>query len=311
VALAPPAADSFDELDDAALEAYYQANRERFMSPERVAIEYVQLSPAVIEVPVEVDEETLRLRYEEQRNRFVEPEARLASHILVSVPPNADADAVQAAREQAAAIAAEARAEAADFAAIAREKSDDLGSKAGGGDLGWIEKGLLDPAFEDALFALEPGAVSDPVKSDEGWHVIQLREVRAEQGQSFEDARATLQEEYLESERERRYSDVAGRLVDLVYRDPTTLAGAAQELGLEVQTLGPFSRAEAEGIAARPEVLRAAFSEEVLSGNASDPIELDDGSMVMIRVTRHEPATPRPLDEVKDDVRSAAILERI
>ena len=311
VPLAPPSADSVGAVDDAALQAFYDANRERFMSPEQVSIEYVQLSPEGIEVPVEVDEATLRQRYDEQRTRFVEPEARLSSHILVSVPANADADAVQAAREEAAAIAASARAEGADFAALAREHSDDLGSKAGGGDLGWIEKGLLDPAFEDALFALEPGAISDPVKTSEGWHVIQLREVREEQGQSFEQAREQLQGEYLEGERERRYSDVAGQLVDLVYRDPTTLSTAAAELGLDIQTAGPFGRNGGQGIAANPEVVRAAFSEEVLAGNVSDPIELDDGSMVLVRATRHQPAAPRPLEEVKEAVRTAAMSERI
>ena len=312
VLLAPPSADQLGALDEAAVQAYYDAHPEQFMTEEQVVVDYVQVSPDAVEAPMEVDEATLRQRYEEQKSRFVEPEARLVSHILVSVPEGADADAVQAAREEAEAIAAQARADGADFAALAREKSDDLGSKAGGGELGWIEKGLLDPAFEDALFAMEPPtAISDPVKTSEGWHVIQLRDVRAEQGQSFEDARAALEREYLEGERERRYSDVAGRLVDLVYRDPTTLATASEELGLPIRRAGPFGRAGGEGVAAERAVVDAAFSEEVLAGTVSDPIELEDGSLAVVHLVEHRKSTPRPLDEVREQARTAAMAERI
>src|SRR5690606_6692896 len=114
--------------------AFYQANQDRFQQPEQVTVEYVRFSPESLAIDVEVDDAMLRQRYEEQRARFVEAEARLVSHILVSVPANADADAVQAAQAEAAAIADSARAEDADFAELAREHSDDLGSKAGGGD---------------------------------------------------------------------------------------------------------------------------------------------------------------------------------
>ena len=299
------------ELDEAALEAFHAANPQRFMRPEQVRLEYLQIDPASIEAPLEVDEQTLRERYEEQRNRFVEPAARLASHLLVSVPADADADAVAAARQEALEAAEAARAEGADFAAIASERSDDIGSKAAGGDLGWIERGLLSPAFEEALFALEEGAVSDPVKTDDGWHVIQVRDVREEQGKSFEDVRAELEREYLEGERERRFSDVSGRLVDLVYRDPTTLQTAADELDLEIRTAGPLTRSGGEGIAAEPSVIEAAFSEEVLAGNVSDPVELADGSVVVVRVAEHQPAQPLPLDEAREQVRAAATAERL
>src|SRR5690606_16999573 len=215
---APPSAEDVGVVDDAAIEAWYQANPEHFMSEERVTSEYLQELPYDIEVPIEVDEQTLHQRYEEKRMRFVEPAARLASHILVSAPADADADAVQAAQREAASIAQAARAEGADFAALAAEHSDHLGRKSSGGELGWIERGLLSPAFEDALFALEAGQVSDPVKTDDGWHVIRVHEVREETGQDFEQARAELEREYLETERERRFSDISGQMVDLVYR---------------------------------------------------------------------------------------------
>src|SRR5690606_26224835 len=113
-----------------------------------------------------------------EKSRYVDPEQRLASHILVAVASGADDAADKAAREQAAQLAAQAR-QGADFAALAREHSDDTGSKAGGGDLGWVvQDGTMVKPFEDALFALQAGEVSEPVKTQFGWHVLQLRELR-------------------------------------------------------------------------------------------------------------------------------------
>jgi len=276
-----------------------------------VTIEYLLVTPEGMDVPATVDEQTLRSRFEEQRARFTEQEARLAAHVLVAVPPSADADTVQAAQEEAARVAAAARKDGADFAALVTEHSDDTGTKASGGELGWVERGEMSPAFEDALFALEPGAVSDPVKTEDGWHVIQLREIREEKASTFEDVREELENDYLAGERERAFSDVSGRLVDLVYRDPTTLQTASEELGLEIQRAGPFGRAGGEGIAADPAVIEAAFSDEVLvGGSVSDPVELASGGVAVVRVESHEPARPLPLAEVRERVQQAVLAER-
>ena len=309
-AVLPAPAEATGAVDEAALQAYYDANTAQFMREELVTIEYLLVTPDALDAPVTVDEQTLRTRFEEQRARFTEQEARLAAHVLVAVPPSADADTVKAAQERAAAVAGAARKEGTDFSALVAEHSDDAGSKAAGGELGWIERGELSPAFEDALFALEPGAVSDPVKTEDGWHVIQLREVRAEKASGFDEVRADLEREYLEGERERAFSDVSGRLVDLVYRDPTTLQTASEELDLEIRRAGPFSRAGGEGIAADPAVVEAAFSDDVLvGGSVSDPVELASGGIAVVRVDVHEPARPLPFAEVRDRVQQAVLAE--
>ena len=310
--LDPPALDSVADVSVEDLQAYYDAHPDAFTREESVSLEYLQMRPADVEVPVTVSEETLRERYDEQSARFVDPEARLASHILVAVASDADADAVRAAQEKARKLADEARQEGTDFAAIAQRDSDDFGSRATGGDIGWIEKGITDPAFEDALFAMEPGAISDPVKGVDGWHVIQLREVRAGQSKPFEEVRAELEKEYLDGERERMFNDLGGKLVDTIYRDPTTLNTASSELGLEVQTTGFFDRSGGDGIAAFPAVVDAAFSESVLTqGNVSDPITLPDGSLVAIRVNGHKAATVIPFEDVRDRVETLVREQRV
>ncbi len=293
-----------EPLDDSAVEAFYNENTARYMTDEQVSIEYILLDAAELEVPTVADDETLQRRYEEGSSRFVEPEQRLSSHILIKTAEDADADAQRAAQVRAQALVEQARADGADFAALAREHSEDIGSKAAGGDLGWVERGMTDPAFESALFGLEVGSISEPVKSAEGWHVIEVREVREEKRKEFAEVRAELEREFLETERERRYSDLAGRMVDMLYRDPTTLETAAKDIGVEIKSAGPFGRVGgADEITAHPGVLEAAFSPAAISErNVSDPIELGPNRVVALRVVEHQPAAPIALADVREQV---------
>jgi peptidyl-prolyl cis-trans isomerase D len=299
-----PEPESIPAPGDAELEAFYDEHAERYMTEEQVVIEYVLLDSSDLDIPAEADEHTLRRRYEEQRARYVEPEQRLASHLLVRLPANADADAQRDAQLRAATLAAQARAADADFAALAREHSEDPGSRATGGDLGWLEPGITDPAFESALFALEPGAISDPVRSEEGWHVIQLREVRRGKELPFEEVREELAREFRTTERERVFNELAGNMVDAVYRDPTSVQTTADELGLEIRRAGPFGRAGGDTqFSAHPAVVDAAFAEDVLvEGNVSDPITLGEGQMAALRLVEHLRSRPIPLEEIREQV---------
>jgi peptidyl-prolyl cis-trans isomerase D len=309
--LPAPTEDAVGEISSEDVGAYYEAHTNLYQSQETFSVEYVELDASTLEVDEKPDEATLRERYEENKARYMEPEQRLASHILIQTPANADAAAVQAAQAKAQGIVEKARADGADFAALAREFSEDPGSSAAGGDLGWIERGVTDAAFEAALFSMEPG-VSDPVKGADGWHVIWMREIKPESGKRFEDVRADLEKEYLESERERRYSDIAGRLIDAIYRDPSTLDNAAAELGLTVQKAGPLTRAGGPGLFSNPDVLRAMLSDSVLVEKlASDVVEVAPGHGIALRISEHVPAATRPLEEVQEQVKAAVRGERL
>jgi peptidyl-prolyl cis-trans isomerase D len=292
-----------DAADEEDLQAWYSANLDRFMQPEQITIEYVEIHERDIEVDTSIDESELRRRYEEQRVRFVEEEQRLISHILVQVAPDADAAAQKQALERAQALAERAREEGADFAEIAREASEDIGSRGVGGELGWLERGMTHASFEDAAFSAERGVVTDPVLSPDGYHIILVQDVSEERGKSFEEVRHELEREILEGERERRFAEVSGELMDLVFRDPTSLVPVSESLRLEIRTEGPFTRMAGVGVAAHPEVLRAAFSDSVLlDGLTSDPIETDIGHALVLRVKEHVPAAPRPFEEVREQV---------
>lgn len=295
-----------------ALRAWHQANASRYQRPETVAIEYVEIDADSLQVASTVDDETLRDRYQQQRSRYVTEPQYLASHLLVAVPAGADAAAEAAARDRAAALAQQARAPGADFAALVREHSDDLGSREEGGDLGAIEKGVFDPAFEAAVFALKAGEISEPVRSSEGWHVIQLRELVPGSERPFEEVRDELAQEFLETERERAFSDLSGRLIDRVYREPSALAEAASELGLDLQRTAAFTRERGEGIAALEQVRRAAFSEaQKIEGLASDAIEIGPNHIVVLRVSEHTPAVTLDYADVADRVLGDYNAERL
>ncbi|WP_028919662.1 peptidyl-prolyl cis-trans isomerase [Pseudoxanthomonas suwonensis] len=311
VAILPPPAEDTAEVDDAAIQAWYEAHPGDFTSPEAVTIEYVELDASTLPEPAPADEATLRKRFEDEKARFVEPEQRLASHILVRVAPDADAAARKAAQEKAQKLAEQASAPGADFAALAKANSEDPGSRDSGGDLGWVERGVMVAPFEEALFAMQPGEVRGPVQTDFGYHVLQLRELKQGAQASFEQVRAELEREQAQADRERAFSELAGRLTDLVYQNPSTLAPAAEAVGLPVQKLGPFTRQDVTGIAASPEVKRVAFSEALIEdGTASDPIPLGPERSVVIRVVDHQPEAARPLAEVRDQVIAAVRADR-
>lgn len=299
--LLPPQADTA-EVSAQDIQDWHKDNAQRYRAPETVSIEYVEIDGSMLPPPAEPDEAALRQRYEQEKARFVEPEQRLASHILIGVGDPKDPAALKAAEDKAAALARQAR-EGADFAALAQANSEDPGSKGSGGDLGWVEKGMMVGPFEDALFAMTAGEIRGPVKTDFGWHVLQLRELKGGSQTPFDAVREELAREESEASRERVFSDLSGQVVDEVFKNPTSLEAAAQLAKLPVQTIGPFRRGEASGFGALPEIQRAAFSESLIQdGTVSDPIELGPNHIALIRVTEHAPERALTVDEARERI---------
>ena len=304
VLMIPSVLDDVSEtVSEGALLAWYEDNRARFQTEEQVTIEYVELNSSMLPEGELPSEEDLRAAYEAQQGRFITPERRRVSHILIEAPASAPQAEIEAARLRAEAIAAQALS-GEDFAALAESSSEDIGSAALGGDLGFLEPGIMAESFEEAAFGLsleEP--VSDPVQTGFGWHIIKLTDIEPASGMSFEEAREVLLDEAREAGSERAFLDLADRLVDIVYEDPTTLEAASLDLGLEIRTEGPFTRAGGSGIASNPEVVEAAFSDLVLvQESASDLIDLGPTDAVVLRVLEHEPVRTRSFEEVRDAV---------
>ena len=169
VKLDAPAAD--DRRQRRGDQTYYTEHSQDYVTPERVALDYVELDASKLEVSTQPDDAALKERYEKDKTRYVSAEQREAAHILVKVGGKGGPDDQKAALAKAGEIATEAKG-GKDFAELAKQSSEDLGSKNQGGDLGWLEKGTTDEAFEAALFAINKGDISDPVLSAEGYHII-------------------------------------------------------------------------------------------------------------------------------------------
>jgi len=308
----PAPALSADATDDAALAAWHSSNADRYSTEETVTIAYFELDAANIAISAEPTEQELRDRYEIEKGRFGSEEERVAAHILIAVAADADEATVEAARAKAAGLAEQARAAGADFAALAAASSEDLGTKDLGGDLGTIGRDVFPKPFEDAVFALSEGGVSDPVRTDQGWHVIKLTQLVAGSQQPFEAVRDQLAAEFGDSERERLFNEKSGVLIDAILREPNSLPAVAREMAIDVQSTTAFTRAGGEGVAALEAVRAAAFSRSQKDDRlVSDPIEIGSNRVVVLQVTEHAPSALRPLADVRDQVLADLQADRL
>lgn len=302
-------------VSEEAITRHYEENKDRYSRPEQVAIEYLEVSRSRIAEQVPVDDAELMKLYEARRANYGMPEQRKVRHILLSLPSDADESMVADAQNKLLDIRRQIES-GASFESMAQEFSEDPGTAGIGGDLGFISRGIMDPAFESATFLLEAGELSQPVRSAFGLHLIQVSEIREGQTRSFEQVKSQLKTEVQNQQADLEFSEQVERLANLTFEHPESLDVAAETLGLEIMTSEPFSReGTPAGIASNPNVVSAAFSEDVLNGdNNSELLELASGVVVVLRVTSHEPSAPLPLDEVRDrivqDLKQSAAREK-
>ena len=289
---AEPAA--VDVSNDEARE-YYEKNTDRFRSPEQVVLEYLELNKESFFDQVEVSEEDIKDLYQQRIANLAEQ--RRAAHILIETEGSDDATAKEKIDEVAKRLAS-----GEDFSALAKELSQDPGSANEGGDLGFAGPGVYDPAFEEALYGLEEGQVSAPVRSDFGWHLIKLLGVQSPEIPTLESLKPELVRELKAQQVEQRFVEASKQLEDTAF-ESSDLLQPAQELGLSVQTTEAFGREGGAGVAANRQVIQAAFSDEVLvDGANSGVIELDPDTVVAVRVKEHLQPEVLPFDAVKDDI---------
>lgn len=299
-------------VDEDAVEAYYEDNRDRFQTPEQIRLAWVELDIESLKEQVEVSEEELRSEYESAGQRYREAAEREAAHILIEVPENADDEAEEEALETIRSLR-ERLDEGADFAQLAEEYSDDSGSARQGGELGFVKRGMMVEPFEEALFSLSgEGSVSDPVRTTYGYHLIKQLDVREREQKPFEE----VKDEILDDLRTRRADDRFYERVDVLqntaYENPDSLEAVADATGLSVQRSEWISRDAGEGIGSNEAIREAAFSATLLEDRRnSDVIELDQRRVAVIRVIDHREPRPRPLDEVRDEVRDRVESARI
>ncbi|MDJ0738454.1 MAG: SurA N-terminal domain-containing protein [Gammaproteobacteria bacterium] len=286
------------EVSPTLLREFYDANPDLFRTPERVKLAYVILDATSLGGLIEVDEAALRQYFEDHRSEFVAREERQMRHILVAVSAGADEATNDAARDEAQSLLTRLR-DGEDFAELARAHSDDPGSANNGGDLGWVERGLMVPEFEEAGFALALEAISDVVRTDFGYHIIQVTGVRGGSDADFADVRDQVDAAYRKFEGENLYFDYAERLAESAYENADSLAPAAEALGLQIRQTDWVTRdSSLDGALDSPKVLNLAFSDDVLvGGNNSELIEVGAQQAIVLRVAEQEPAGIKDFDQ--------------
>lgn len=294
------------QVSDAEVKKYYDANHPLFTTEETVALEYIQLKPADFLAAATPTEEELQERYDEKAKANANNEQRHARHILIKVGKTKDADALKKIQD------IEKRVKAGeDFAKLAKEFSEDEGSVANGGDLGFTGRGAFYESFDKALFGLKEGEISAPVKSPEGYHLIKLISVEKTATPSFASLRPELEKEAKAAKADELFSDQVDKLDAAVY-EAADLKEPAEKFKLAVATTAPFNRSVPPQVfASERKVTDVAFSDDLLKdGKSSQGMHLADGSVVWLHVKEHRPATLRPLAEISSDVRNHLLLEK-
>ncbi|HEY0747643.1 MAG TPA: SurA N-terminal domain-containing protein [Steroidobacteraceae bacterium] len=292
--------------DDAAINAYFDAHKSEYMTPETVNLRYVELSLAQLGSKVSVDDAQLKAYYEEQKTktpeRFQQAEQRRVRHILLSVNDPKEDAAVKAKAEG---ILKRAQA-GEDFTKLAKEFSQDQGSAAQGGDLGWSEKKVFVGPFADAAFGMKVDEMTGPVKTQFGYHILKLDGIQPPAVKTFEQSKAELETEYKRNEAERLFNNAQDQLADAALQNTTDIDLVAKKAGLTVQDIPAFSRTGGGGALGNvPAVTDAAFSQDVLDGRLSPIIEVEKGRGVVLRATDHKLPQQKPLEAVRTEVIAA------
>ncbi len=287
------------------LQAFYKdpANSSWLMSPEKADVQYVVLDLDSLKSQVSVSEEELRKSYKENASRFTTPEERRASHILIGFDAQAAADQKKAARAKAEAILAQVRKNPASFAEVAKAQSTDEGSAVNGGDLDYFGRGAMVKPFDEAVFKLKNGEISDVVESEFGFHIIKLTDVRGGQSQPFEAVRAQLEDEARKQLAQRLYAEAAEKFSNGVYEQSDSLKPVADELKLAVQSMSDVLRVPGtrdQGVLSNPRLLQALFDPVNRGkGRNTEAVEVGPSKLVSARVVKYSPAAMQPFDQVQ------------
>jgi peptidyl-prolyl cis-trans isomerase D len=288
------------QVSDAAIQAYYDAHKSQFMTPESVNLQYAQLTLVQVTAQITVSDADLQDYYTKNKNRYISTEQRRAHQILVAV--NAQVDAASA-MKKAQDIEAKLKA-GANFEMLAKQSSDDAGSAAQGGDLGLFERGSLEGPFADALFAMKPGDISAPVRTKYGYHVIRLDEVVPAKGKTFEEARTDVLDQLRHDRAADKFGDMQEHIQQKLDQSGQTLESVAKEFGLTLGTVPAFLRGTGGGeLGASKDLQDLVFGDAVLGEHRiGGPIVLDNDRLVLVKDLAHALPAPKPLASVHDQI---------
>ena len=284
-------------VDEAAVRAFYDANRQDYMTTESVRLAYGELRLEQVAARITVVDDDLRALYAQDKDRYVEPERRRARHILVADEKTASDVLAQLKAGK-------------DFAALARQYSKDTGSAANGGDLGFATRSTFVGPFADAVFGMQVGETRGPVKTQFGYHVIQLEAIQPGKTKTFEEARPELEAQYRRDQSADRFGDAQEQLQNRLEQPGATLEALEKEFGLAGGVVETFERGKGGGVLGdNPALEDLVFGDAVLNqGRVGGPVALGEDRLVVVKVLEHRKPAVRPLEQVREQI--VATLKR-
>ncbi|MEO6562507.1 MAG: SurA N-terminal domain-containing protein [Nitrosospira sp.] len=290
--------------DDAAIKSYYDSHQAEFQLPEQVRVEFMVLSLDDLAKVSQVSADEAIKYFDEHRGEFGQPEERRASHILITVPATASAEEKAAARAKAEQLLAQIRQAPQSFAELAKQHSQDPGSAANGGDLGFFARNMMVKPFEDVVFQMKPEEISGLVETDHGFHIIKLSEIKPAKLVSFNEVKSQIEEEVKKQKAGKVFGETAEGFSNTVYEQSESLQPAAEKFGLPIRQSGWIGRSVGEPpYFTNGRLLQAIFSEDAIKNKRNtEAIEVTPNTLVSARVLDHRPATLPPITALKDKI---------
>lgn len=292
------------------VQAYYEKHKDKFRVPEQVKLEFVMLSANSLIPGMQISDEEAQAFYQSNAAKFQGDEQRRASHILIGFGVSPTPEAKAEARKKAEKVLAEIRQNPDKFEELAKKYSQDPGSAEKGGDLGTFGRGAMVKPFEDTVFSMKPGAVSDLVESEFGYHIIKLTEIQG-QSPTFESLKPKIRAELMYQKALTKFIEQAENFSNMVYEQSGSLKPAAEAFDLQVQTTDWLSREEGAKFFKNDRLMEMVFSDEVLQdGRNTEAIEIAPNTLLAARVAEHKPEAPREFEEVKQGIEDFLKLEK-
>lgn len=289
------------KLADDAAKKFYDENSKQFETPEQARAEYVVLSMDAIASQLAVTDAEIKSWYDGHKAQYGVPEERRASHILIG-SEKVGKDKAKAKAED---VLKEIRSNPANFADLAKKNSDDPGSAAKGGDLGYFGRGMMVKPFEDTTFALKEGEISGLVESDYGFHIIKLTGIHAAKEKPLAEVKAEIEAELKKTAASRKFAEAAEAFSNIVYEQSDSLKPAAEKFKLTVKQSEWLGRQPnpANGALGNEKLLNALFSEDsIKSRRNTEAVEIAPNTLVAARIAEHKPAAMQPLESVKANI---------
>lgn len=289
------------QLADGAAKKFYDENSKQFEMPEQAKVEFVVLSMETVGASLAISETEIKAWYDGHKDRYQQPEERRASHILMS-SEKLGKDKAKAKADE---VLKEVRKNPAAFADLAKRNSDDPGSAAKGGDLGFIGRGMMVKPFEEATFSLKDGEISSVVETDFGFHVIKLTGMRAAKEKDLSEVKGEIEAELKKAAGSRKFAEAAEGFSNTVYEQSDSLKPAADKFGLAVKQSEWLGRQAnpANGPLANEKLLAAVFSaDSVKNRRNSEAVEIAPNTLVAARILEYKPAALQPFDSVKGSI---------